>query len=187
VFVVAFVAGWAIGQAPEWQLNLPKDASMNQAATMLGRYTSIPTSTGTLLFIVWQNGRILLAALVLAIFTFGIAAVILTPTVYAVIGYLFSQVYIAGYNPTFLYAGLLTHGVIEIPVIVLAAAASFRLGAIITRPPKGMTVGQGWTLAVGQTVRIALGIVIPGLLLAAFIEAFITPRVVVAVLSGGGG
>lgn len=187
VFVVAFVAGWIIGQSPEWQLNLPKDASMNQAAIMLGRYTSIPTSTGTWLFIVWQNGRILLAALILAIFTFGIAAIILTPAVYGVIGYLFSQVYIAGYNPTFLYAGLLTHGVIEIPVIVLAAAASFRLGAIITRPPKGMTVGQGWTLAMGQTVRITLGIVIPGLLLAAFIEAFITPRVVVAVLSGGGG
>lgn len=185
VFVLAMIAGWVIGQSPDWQLNLPKEASMSAAAGMLGQYITVPTSTGALLFIVWQNARILLAAMILAMFTFGTAALILTPAVYLIIGYLFSQVIIAGYDPTFLLAGVLTHGVIEIPVIVLSAAASFRLGAVVTRPPKGMTVGQGWTMALGETLRIALGIVLPGLLLAAVIEAFITPRVVVAILGGG--
>uniref|UniRef100_UPI00397C25CF stage II sporulation protein M n=1 Tax=Salmonella sp. SAL4436 TaxID=3159891 RepID=UPI00397C25CF len=69
-------------------------------------------------------------------------------------------------------------------VIILATAAALRLGAVVTRPPKGMTVGQAWTFTLGDTIKIALGLVIPGLLLAAFIEAFITPQVVVRILGG---
>ncbi|MEO8607540.1 MAG: stage II sporulation protein M [Chloroflexota bacterium] len=184
VFLFAFVGGFVIGQLPAWQLNLPKGASMMDSAAMLGRYTTLPMQTGTLLFIVWQNGRILLGALLLAIFTFGAASLVLTPAVYLILGYIFSQVFIAGYDPTFLFAAVFTHGIVEIPMIVLATAASLRLGAVVTRPPKGMTVGHAWTLTLADTLKIALGLVIPGLLIAAFIEAFITPQVVLRILGG---
>ena len=185
VFLLAFIGGFIIGQSPDWQIPLAKDASMTDVAGMLGHYLSVPTQTGTLMLIVWQNGRILLAALILSLFTFGAASLVLTPAVYIILGYIFSQVFLAGYNPAFLFAAVFTHGIIEIPVIVLATAASLRLGAVVTRPPRGMTVGHAWTTTLGQTLQLALGLVIPGLILAAFIEAFITPRVVVAILGGG--
>ena len=185
VFLLAFVGGLVIGNLPQWQLPLAHGIPTSDAALMLGRYVSVPTQTGTLLFIVWQNGRILLGALILSLFSFGVAALILTPAVYLVLGYIFSQVFIAGYNPAFMFAAVFTHGIIEIPMIVLATAASLRMGAIITRPPRGMTVGQAWTATLGDTLKIAIGLVIPGLLLAAFIESFITPRVVIAILGGG--
>jgi len=184
VFLTAFIGGFVIGQLPEWQLNLPKEAALSDSAAMLGRYTTLPMQSGALLFIVWQNGRILLAALLLAIFTFGAASLVLTPAVYLILGYIFSQVFIAGYNPAFLFAAVFTHGIVEIPVIILATAASLRMGAVITRPAKGMTVGQAWTFTLGDTIKIALGLVIPGLLLAAFIESFITPQVVMRILGG---
>jgi uncharacterized membrane protein SpoIIM required for sporulation len=184
VFLLAFVGGFVIGQLPAWQLQLPKEASLMDSAAMLGRYTTLPMQTGTLMFIVWQNGRILLGALLLATFTFGAAALVLTPAVYLILGYIFSQVLIAGYNQTFLFAAVFTHGIVEIPMIVLATAASLRMGAVVTRPPKGMTVGHAWTLTLADTFKIALGLVIPGLLIAAFIEAFITPQVVVRILGG---
>jgi uncharacterized membrane protein SpoIIM required for sporulation/ABC-type transport system involved in multi-copper enzyme maturation permease subunit len=184
VFLAAFIGGLVIGQLPEWQLHLPKAASLPDMAASLGRYTSLPMQTGTLMFIVWQNGRILLGALLLSIFTFGAASLILTPAVYLILGYLFSQVFIAGYNPAFLFAAVFTHGIIEIPTIVLATAASLRMGAVITRPPRGLTVGHAWTLTLTDTFKIAFGLVIPGLLLAAFIEAFITPQIVVRILGG---
>jgi uncharacterized membrane protein SpoIIM required for sporulation len=184
VFLFAFIGGLVLGQMPEWRLPLAKDIPMTDAAAMLGRYTTIPTQTGTLLFIVWQNGRILLAALILAIFTFGAASLILTPAVYFILGYLFSQIFLAGYNPAFFVAAVFTHGIIEIPMIVLATAASLHMGAVVTKPPRGQTVGQAWTFTLTDTLKIAIGLVIPGLLLAAFIEAFITPGVVVAVLGG---
>jgi uncharacterized membrane protein SpoIIM required for sporulation/ABC-type transport system involved in multi-copper enzyme maturation permease subunit len=184
VFLVAFIGGFVIGQLPEWQLRLPPNASLSDSASMLGRYTTLPMQSGALLLIVWQNGRILLGALILAIFTFGAASLVLTPAVYFILGYIFSQVFIAGYDPGFMFAAVFTHGIIEIPTIILATAASLRLGAVVTKPPKGMTVGHAWTLVLSDTLKIAFGLVIPGLLLAAFIEAFITPQIVVRILGG---
>jgi uncharacterized membrane protein SpoIIM required for sporulation len=184
VFALALVAGYIVGQMPEWQISLPPADSLPTTAQLFGRYMSLPTQTGALLLIVWQNGRILLAAGILSIFTFGAASLVLTPAVYFVLGYIFSQVMLAGYNPSFLLAGVLTHGIIEIPIIVLATATALRLGAVVTRPPRGMTVGQAWSMAFGDAVKLALGVILPGLLLAAAIESFITPRVVIAVLGG---
>ena len=67
------------------------------------------------------------------------------------------------------------HGVVEIPVIVIATASALRLGAVITRPPAGQTVGQAWTQAFADTVKLWLGVILPGLLLAGLIEAYVTP------------
>jgi uncharacterized membrane protein SpoIIM required for sporulation/ABC-type transport system involved in multi-copper enzyme maturation permease subunit len=185
VFLLAAVGGYLIGQIPQWQLPLPHNIVTADAARYIGRYMTLPTRSLPVGFIIWQNGRILLGALALSVFTFGVASLVLTPAVYLVLGYVFSQIVLVGLNPSFLIAGILTHGVIEIPVIVLATAASLRMGAVVTRPPRGVTVGQAWTKAMGDTLRIAIGLVIPGLILAAFIEAYITPRVVLAILSGG--
>jgi uncharacterized membrane protein SpoIIM required for sporulation/ABC-type transport system involved in multi-copper enzyme maturation permease subunit len=201
VFIFAFVGGYAIGQLPQWQLPLPRDASFQQPAQLLGRYIGIssssldedgsmnpvegvpvPSRIQGMLFFVETNGRILLAATVLSLFTFGIAALILTPAVYVVLGYIFGQVLLAGYNPAFMLAAILPHGWVEIPVIVLATAAALRLGAIITRPPKDMTVGMAWTTALGDTLKIGLGIILPGLIFAGFLESFVTPYVLYSVL-----
>ena len=109
-------------------------------------------------------------------------ALILTPAVYVILGYILSQVVLAGYDPSFLIPAILTHGVVEIPVIVLATAAALNLGAVITRPPRGYTVGQAWSRALSDAIRIGLGLIVPGLLLAALIEAYLTPQVVRLVL-----
>lgn len=184
VYVVAFGAGVGLGTMERWRLPLPPQEDFSEVTNFLGGYLSPSLQTDTMMFIFVQNGRILLAALLLSVFTFGVAALVLTPATYAILGYLFSQVTIAGYNPLFLTSAVLTHGMIEIPIIVISAAASLRLGAIVTRPPRGVTVGHAWMVALGDTFKLILGVIIPGLLLAAFIEAFITPRVVLAVLGG---
>jgi uncharacterized membrane protein SpoIIM required for sporulation/ABC-type transport system involved in multi-copper enzyme maturation permease subunit len=201
VFILAFVGGYAIGQLPQWQLPLPRDADFHQPAQLLGRYIGIdsesldengtmnavdnvpvPSRLQGMYFFVETNGRILLAATVLSLFTFGIASLILTPAVYVVLGYVFGQVILAGYNPMFMLAAILPHGWVEIPVIVLATAAALRLGAVVTRPPKGMTVGMAWTTALGDTLKIGLGLVLPGLIFAGFLESFVTPYVLYSVL-----
>jgi len=120
----------------------------------------------------------------LSIFTFGVAALTLTPATYAILGYLLAQVLIAGYDPLFLFGAVFTHGIIEIPVIIIATALGLRLGSVVTRPPKGTTVGQAWMVALSDTVKLAIALVIPGLIVAAIIEAYVTPRVVIALLGG---
>jgi uncharacterized membrane protein SpoIIM required for sporulation/ABC-type transport system involved in multi-copper enzyme maturation permease subunit len=184
VFIITFIGGIIVGQLPQWQMHLPQGVLMTDAAGYIKPLLSVPTQSGAWLAIVGQNGGILLGAFILSLFTFGTAALILTPAVYFILGYLFTQIVAAGYNPMFMVAAVLTHGIIEIPVIILAAAAALRMGAVVTKPPQGLTVGQAWSMTLGDTIKIALGLVIPGLLLAGFIEAFITPKVLVKVLGG---
>jgi len=185
VFVFAFVAGIVVGLLPDWQLNLPRGLPLDSVGSGIGSYTGLLFGEQNPVFaIAWQNGRILLAALILSTFSFGIAGLILTPAVYLVLGYLVTQVIAAGYNAGFMVPAILTHGIVEIPVIVLAVAASLRLGAVVTRLPAGMTLGAGWTQAFGDTAKIVIGVIIPGLILAAILESYVTPLVVTLFLGG---
>ena len=185
VFLIALVGGYLIGQLPEWQLHLPSGLPLGGVAGQVGSYTGMFFGgANPVLAIFSQNARILVAAALLGMFTFGAASLILTPAVYVVLGYIFSQLVASGYNPAFMFPAILTHGIVEIPVIVLATAAGLHLGAVITRPPRGATVGQAWTAALGDLIKIMLGVILPGLLVAAVIEAYITPLVISAVLGG---
>ncbi len=184
VFVAAFIGGILLGQLPEWRLPLPDTPDLRSAADVFAAYLNVELQGSAALAIFWQNTRVLLLALAAGIFTFGAGALILTPAVYVILGYILSQIIGAGYNPSFLLAAVLTHGIIEIPVIVIATAAALRLGAVITQPLQGVTIGFAWTMALGDTLKLFLGVILPGLLLAALIESFVTPAVVLAVLGG---
>ncbi len=173
IFIVAFAGGFVIGQLPQWRL--PLDTASRFDISEAFQSMALPAfGAETFMFIVWQNGRVLLATLLLSLFSFGVMTYILTPPTYFILGYLLSQFVIAGFDLTLFIAGVVPHGIIEIPVITIAAAAIFRLGAIITRPPEGKTVGQAWLETFGDTLKIGVGIVIPGLILAAIVETFVT-------------
>jgi uncharacterized membrane protein SpoIIM required for sporulation/ABC-type transport system involved in multi-copper enzyme maturation permease subunit len=183
VFLSAFAAGFILGHQPEWRLPLPPQAQFVANADAFSLFFNIPSRTGIMTFIFGQNARVLAGAIVLGLFTFGIGGLVVTPT-FLLIGYMASQLLLAGYDPLILAAALLPHGVIELPVVFLASVLAVRLGASLTRPPQGMTVGQGLMLALGDTLKLSLGVVLPGLMIAALIEAFVTPSVVLAVLGG---
>ncbi len=184
VFVAALLAGVIIGTLPAWQLNLPRNIPLGEVGSDIGVYTGALLGEQPVLSIAWQNGRILLGAALLGMFTFGTAALILTPATYVILGYLLVQVTASGYSPLVVLGALFPHGLIEIPVIVLATAAALRLGAVFTRPPQGSTVGQAWTVAFADLLKLWIGVIIPGLLLAALLEAVITPLFIGAALGG---
>jgi uncharacterized membrane protein SpoIIM required for sporulation len=186
VFVIALAAGYIVGLQPDWRLPLP-EGDLSAASASFEMLLAVPTQTEAVLFLVWQNARVLLAATILAVFTFGTAALILTPAAYAILGYVLAQLILSGYDLSFFAAAVLTHGIVEIPVIVLATAAALRLGAVVTRPPRGLTVGQAWFQAFGDTVKIGVGLVLPGLIVAALLEALVTPGVVLSVMQAAGG
>jgi uncharacterized membrane protein SpoIIM required for sporulation len=184
VFIVALLAGVAVGLQPQWRLPLPQGVDLSQPAGSIGEASALVFGSGGAMSIVMQNWRVLALASALAVFSFGSLALVITPAVYLIIGYVLTQFALAGYNPLLLAPALAVHGIVEIPVILIATACALRLGAIITRPPRGLTVGQAWTLAFSDTVKLWLGVILPGLLLAALIEAYITPGVVQALLGG---
>jgi uncharacterized membrane protein SpoIIM required for sporulation len=84
----------------------------------------------------------------------------------------------------FLSAFILPHGLLEIPAAVIATAFALRIGASVTAPREGMTVGEGLMASVSEFVKVFLFVVVPLLLVAAFVEANLTPQIVVWMYGG---
>jgi uncharacterized membrane protein SpoIIM required for sporulation len=182
VFLVYFAVGYWIGTLPEFQLPIMNDTiAFESISTANAGATS---ENLTFLWIVVNNARIMGLALVLAAISFGVAAYIIMPPVFVVFGYLASQLVPVGYG-AILAAAILPHGIIEIPIIIIGTAAIFRVGAIVTKPPQNMTVGEAWLRSLGGTVKIGIGVVLPGLIIAALIESTITIAIVQAILGNG--
>jgi uncharacterized membrane protein SpoIIM required for sporulation len=132
-----------------------------------------------------HNVRSLLAAGVLSVLSFGVLAIVLLMAPMAVIGFAAAQVASAGYNPlVFVGVFIIPHGIAELPAAILATAAALRLGMAVVSPPPGMTISQSWLQALAHFIKLFFLVVLPLLLLAAFIEVNITPQLVVAVYGG---
>jgi len=188
IFSIAFIAGYIVGLQPQWHLPLTADTSNLQAVGTVDEFfeqfmgTVDNPRVSLVRFVFWQNTRVLIAATLLGMFSFGVAPLILTPIVYAIIGYVLSQFVIAGSDLMVFAASIVPHGVIEIPVIILATTVAFRLGAVMTKPPAGETVGYAWSMALGDTIKLWITVVVPGLLLAAILEVYVTPVIVASVI-----
>ncbi len=88
-----------------------------------------------------------------------------------------------GYSPLALFAaGILPHGIFEIPALMLTSAAVLRTGAVLVTPQAGKSMGQVILEVLADCAKVFVGLVIPLLTVAAFIEAYITPSILITVL-----
>jgi uncharacterized membrane protein SpoIIM required for sporulation len=76
---------------------------------------------------------------------------------------------------------ILPHGIVEMPTAIIATAMALRLGAVVISPPKGMTVSQGVLQALADLVKVLALLVVPLLLVAAMLEVWLTPWIIVQV------
>lgn len=127
-----------------------------------------------------NNTRVIAAAGLMGLFSFGsLALILLIPNV-GIIGYLVAAVSRSGLDPwQFVAAFLLPHGILELPAVVLGIAFSLQAGAALISPRPGMTAGDSLLSALADLVRIVVFIVLPALLLAAWIETYVTPEVII--------
>jgi stage II sporulation protein M len=72
------------------------------------------------------------------------------------------------------FASIVPHGIIELPIIILGGAVGLHFGAMAFRKITKKT-DEHFKQEYIKATQLVLKIVIPGLLLAAFIESFITP------------
>jgi uncharacterized membrane protein SpoIIM required for sporulation/ABC-type transport system involved in multi-copper enzyme maturation permease subunit len=135
-------------------------------------------SVNPVLAIWWQNVRVMLIGLLLGIFTFGVLGVLPVMLSMGLVGYLMGSLALGGSSPWLFFGALiLPHGIIEIPAAILATAAVLRMGAILAAPAPGKTVGEVWLSALADWFKVMVAAVIPLLLIAAAIEAWVTPRI----------
>lgn len=126
-----------------------------------------------------NNIRSLLLAGVLAVFSFGVMAVVLLMAPMGIIGFFTYQVAHLGMNPWLFFATfVMPHGLFELPAAILATAAALRLGASVIARPLRLTVGEGWLSALADFFKVFVFVTLPLLVIAAFVEVNLTLRVV---------
>ncbi len=181
--VVAFIGGWLA--AGRWPIDLSTfDSSDQKLLDNLQSWFDLGADNPHMAaLIVAQNARVLILATVLAIFTFGVMALILVMVPFALLGFIMGQVTASGLSPLPFIVAVIPHGIVEVPAILIAGAAALRLGSIVTHPPSEMTVGEAWLRALADAVKIGVGIVFPLLVIAGILEVSLTPRIVEFVLS----
>ena len=134
-------------------------------------------SMGPVIGIWWQNLRVLLLALVLGSFSFGIFGVIPMFASMGITGYFMALLGAHGISSTqYLIGFILPHGIFEIPAVLISVAAVLKAGAVLATPDTRHTVGEVWILALADWSKVMVGIVIPLLFIAACVEAWATPR-----------
>ncbi len=125
-----------------------------------------------------QNFRVILIGLVLGLFSLGILGMLPVLVTMGVAGYLGAVLAMNGIPLTYYLLFLLPHGIFEIPALLLSTAAVLRIGAVISSPAPGRTIGEVVLYGIGEWCRLMIGVILPLLILAAMVEVWITPQII---------
>ena len=118
------------------------------------------------------------------LFSFGVLGVILYLVNTTVIGLLLGLFQLMGYAPVPLaLAGILPHGIFEIPALLLSCAVILQSGLVLVTPQAGRTIGEILIEALADWSRVLVGLVIPLLAIAAYIESHITPQLLMNMMN----
>jgi uncharacterized membrane protein SpoIIM required for sporulation/ABC-type transport system involved in multi-copper enzyme maturation permease subunit len=128
--------------------------------------------------VVEQNMRVLSVVTFLALFTFGVMAMLPVVVASGIIGGALGIMVALDMNILLLIFGILPHGIFEIPAIVIACAAGLRAGAIVSKPPVELSVFEAWLMAIADLVKLMVALVIPLLFIGGIVEVTVTPRVI---------
>jgi uncharacterized membrane protein SpoIIM required for sporulation len=185
---LVFIGGFIVGTYLAGKFQLPLDLlELDRIDEILASQLS---QLGLMNFRGWvwilsNNVRAILFAAFLGIFSFGIVGLLLLMTPLAIIGYLAGNLALAGHDAfLFITALVLPHSLFEVPAAIISGSAILKLGMVFISPPKGLSLGESWVQQFAHWARISIGIVLPLLIVAAFIEAFLTPKIALILLTG---
>lgn len=120
----------------------------------------------------------------LSVVTLGVVGILLLMISTGPVGFILGFFFQLNLNPWPLLAGfILPHGVFELPAAVFGIAAALKISTSLIAPPARMTIGQSFQFALVNYIKL-LGLIVPLLLIAAIIEANVTP-VIGCWLTGG--
>ena len=166
VFLFAILSGYLFAQ------NFPEETQ--EIIKELEKFFSISeetTSFQMFLFILENNVIKLFTVILLGIFA-GLIPLLSLWGNGMILG-IFAQIVSQELSWTFLILGILPHGIIEIPVLILSAAIGIRIGKLAIWRIFGRH--KNFREEFTKAIKFYIVILIPLLFIAALIEAFITP------------
>ena len=156
--------------------NLVKDARQSVGLAQANQHLSAS-------FIFFNNIRATFLVFLAGAVSFSVLGVIVYLINVGLVGGVLGVFQLVGYSPLPLFAaGLLPHGIFEIPALMLASAVVLRMGAVLVTPQMGKSMGQIMLEQLADWLKVFVGVVVPLLAIAALIEAYITPSILAAVI-----
>ncbi|HEY4691304.1 MAG TPA: stage II sporulation protein M [Anaerolineae bacterium] len=174
----AVLAATAIGIAAGLILGLTQPIEFHLGAAG-GDAAEVPFG-----FILLNNLRTVVLSGLIGIFTLGVVPAVVPLINSGLVAFVVTNAAaVGGHNPLILIAaGILPHGLFELTAVWLASILALRLGAaVISRQPR-MTLGDSWLLALADYAKVLVFVVVPLLVIAAVVEANITPSLLAAAL-----
>lgn len=131
----------------------------------------------------WHNVRAELLMVAAGFFSFGVLGLLLFLGNFSLVGGVLAATKLVGLSPAMVFmAGILPHGILELPSVILAAASILYLGVRLVTPLEDKSIGETMIVTLADVLKVFLAVCVPLLLLAALIEANLTPRILLAVL-----
>jgi uncharacterized membrane protein SpoIIM required for sporulation/ABC-type transport system involved in multi-copper enzyme maturation permease subunit len=179
--IVVLIAGLILGASLADQFVIPSEFISTESikdGTISGNENLRFFENSNIPLVWFNNLRTIILATIAGLVSFGVLALIVMVFPVLMIGFFTATIASAGLSPfLFLLAFVIPHSILEIPAIILAGAAIFRLGAAIASPSRGKTIGESWLAAMVDWAKVMVGLVLPLLLGAAILEVVVTPRI----------
>lgn len=134
-------------------------------------------------FLFLNNTRAMVAILAAGLVSFSVLGVLFYMMNIGLLGGVFAILELLGVSPWPIFlAGVLPHGILEIPALMIGSAAVLYLGVAIVTPQVGKSMGEVILELLADWTKIFVGLVVPMLAVAALIEAYVTPGLLLNVL-----
>ncbi|HQV63802.1 MAG TPA: stage II sporulation protein M [Anaerolineales bacterium] len=192
ILAVALIAGVSLWMGYDWiMVNVPQalsKASPENLQKLSDRVREMPDISNlqesiNAPFLFLNNTRAVTLIFFAGLFSFSVLGVLLYMVNIGIIGGLFGLFQLLGIQPWPIFlAGVVPHGVFEIPALMIGSAVVLYMGVAIVTPQTGKSMGEVILELFADWAKIFIGLVVPLLAVAAMIEAYITPTLLQNVL-----
>lgn len=192
ILAVALIAGVSLWMGYDWiMVNVPaaiSKASPENLQKLSDRVREMPDLSSfqesiNAPFLFLNNTRAVTLIFFAGLFSFSVLGVLLYMVNIGIIGGLFGLFQLLGIQPWPIFlAGVVPHGVFEIPALMIGSAVVLYMGVAIVTPQTGKSMGEVILELFADWAKIFIGLVVPLLAVAAVIEAYITPTLLHNVL-----
>lgn len=189
IVLIAVISAWlSYDWVVKYAADLISSASPEKLAQIkksLGEMPELPIANVHLsapsLFL--NNTRAMAVIFLTGLASFSVLGILFYMINIALIGGLYGVLELLGIAPMPLFlAGVLPHGLFEIPALVIGSAVVLYIGAALVTPQTGKSMGEVIIELTADWAKIFVGLVVPLLAVAALIEAYITPYILLKVI-----
>ncbi len=190
---VALIAGVSLWMGYDWMMKnaaqtialaSPEDLEKLKAHTHeLAELANIRENiSAPLLFL--NNTRAVALIFLMGIVSFSVLGVLIYMLNISLIGGVFALLELLGIPAWIVFlAGVVPHGIFELPALMIGSAAVLYIGVSLVTPQTGKSMGEVLIALLADWAKIFVGLVVPLLAIAAVIEAYVTPSILLNVLT----